>query len=324
MEQNRELAKAAGAELVRHELVSLQDVVRAFLQRQNENTRKAYEKELRRLTEWLEVEGFGDTARVLFTNGAGHANKLVLTWRNELEERGMASSTINRSMAAIRSMSKIARLLGLINWEVEVGNVQSSAYKDTAGPGVDAYKAIVKVLDEDSGSPRGARNKAMIFLLFERALRRFEVVGLDLADVDSKRCRVRVLGKGRREYEWHTVSRQTMDAIRSWILLRGDEPGPLFSSLDPAGKGDGRLSKSSLNRVVTEVGNKAGVKAWPHGLRHTAITAALDATKGDVRRVMKFSRHKRLDTLMIYDDNRQDHGGEISQLLADQVDSGDD
>jgi integrase len=42
----------------------------------------------------------------------------------------------------------------------------------------------------------------------------------------------------------------------------------------------------------------------PHRIRHSAITAALDATDGNVRKVQKLSRHRQLDTLMIYDDNR--------------------
>ena len=54
----------------------------------------------------------------------------------------------------------------------------------------------------------------------------------------------------------------------------------------------------------------------PHGLRHAAITEALDLTKGNVRAVQRFSRHRDLRTLTIYDDNRQDLAGEIARQLA--------
>lgn len=49
------------------------------------------------------------------------------------------------------------------------------------------------------------------------------------------------------------------------------------------------------------------------------MTAALDATQGDVRQVQKFSRHANLDVLMIYDDNRQDAQESISKMLADLI-----
>ena len=54
----------------------------------------------------------------------------------------------------------------------------------------------------------------------------------------------------------------------------------------------------------------------PHGLRHAAITEALNLTKGDVRRVQRFSRHKDVRVLNRYDDNREDLGGEVARLVS--------
>jgi integrase/recombinase XerC len=45
----------------------------------------------------------------------------------------------------------------------------------------------------------------------------------------------------------------------------------------------------------------------------------LDASNGDVRTAQRLSRHSRLDTLMIYDDNRQGLQGKASIVLADLV-----
>ena len=59
-----------------------------------------------------------------------------------------------------------------------------------------------------------------------------------------------------------------------------------------------------------------GLKVRPHGLRHAAITSALDATGGDVRRVSRFSRHRDIKTVMVYDDARADLGGEVAALVA--------
>jgi hypothetical protein len=51
------------------------------------------------------------------------------------------------------------------------------------------------------------------------------------------------------------------------------------------------------------------------GLRHTAITAALDAFNGDYRKTRAFSRHASLDTVRRYDDNRADHAGQVAYAL---------
>ncbi|WP_375492675.1 tyrosine-type recombinase/integrase [uncultured Nostoc sp.] len=63
---------------------------------------------------------------------------------------------------------------------------------------------------------------------------------------------------------------------------------------------------------------KAGVKKpmSPHRVRHSAITAALDATDGNIRKVQKLSRHADPRTLMIYDDNRNKDLWEMSELLT--------
>ncbi|HEX9485609.1 MAG TPA: hypothetical protein VF976_00965 [Gemmatimonadales bacterium] len=53
----------------------------------------------------------------------------------------------------------------------------------------------------------------------------------------------------------------------------------------------------------------------PRGLRHAAITGALDLT-GDQRAVQRFSRHKDVRTLTIYDDNRQDLAGDVAWRVA--------
>ena len=49
------------------------------------------------------------------------------------------------------------------------------------------------------------------------------------------------------------------------------------------------------------------------------MTDALDATGGDVRMVQRFSRHRDLRTLTIYDDNRLDLGGDVARLVAGRV-----
>ncbi|MGF1487528.1 MAG: hypothetical protein ACFBSE_10605 [Prochloraceae cyanobacterium] len=63
---------------------------------------------------------------------------------------------------------------------------------------------------------------------------------------------------------------------------------------------------------------EAGVKIIsPHKIRHSSITTALDPTDGDVRRVQKLSRHKNINTLLVYDDNRKNLQGEVTDLLDD-------
>jgi integrase/recombinase XerC len=129
---------------------------------------------------------------------------------------------------------------------------------------------------------------------------------------------VAVLGKGRSQRETLTLPPATRQALAAWVQVRGPEPGALFTALDRGHRGQ-RLSGTGLYLMIRQLGEEAGLRARPHGLRHAAITAALDLTGGDVRKVQRFSRHKNLQTVLRYDDNRQDLGGDVAKRLAEDA-----
>jgi len=187
------------------------------------------------------------------------------------------------------------------------------------------FKQILAVPDRDT--LKGKRDYALLRLLWDNALRRSEVSLADIQDLDLDGKKLWILGKGRgSQKEAIALSVPTIGALLDWLLTirEVDRRGPLFISLDRATKGH-RLSGTSIYRIVRDVALDAGVtkKLSPHRIRHSSVTAALEATGGDVLEVQKLSRHANLDTLMIYDDNRLNHQGEITDLLAGLVSIGD-
>jgi integrase/recombinase XerC len=208
---------------------------------------------------------------------------------------------------------KLASTLGLVPWTLTVANVKTQAYRDTRGPGLDGFKALLAGA-QAQGSAKGLRDVALLRLLRDLGLRRGEAVRLD---VDLAGNRLMVLGKARSQKEPVTLPAPTKAALMAWLEARGTEAGPLFLNFDRAGKG-GRLTGAAVYFIVRELGTKAGLKTRPHGLRHLAITSALDLMKGDVRAVQKFSRHRDMRVLNTYDDNRRDLAGDVARLVAGQ------
>ncbi|CCQ53844.1 integrase-recombinase protein [Crocosphaera watsonii WH 0005] len=94
----------------------------------------------------------------------------------------------------------------------------------------------------------------------------------------------------------------------------------MFISLDSRSRGS-RLSGDGLYKIVRCYCREAGIDKLmsPHRIRHSSITMALDKSDGDVRKVQKLSRHKNLNTLMIYDDNRNNDQLELSELLEEDL-----
>jgi integrase/recombinase XerC len=114
--------------------------------------------------------------------------------------------------------------------------------------------------------------------MFDLGLRRGEVVGLDVEDVDHAGQRLWVLGKGRAQKEVRTIPAQTLEAIDRWLTLRGAiarEAEPALFVNTARFKPGRRLTGHGLYRVIRSLGDLAGVRARPHGLRHASITGRL-------------------------------------------------
>jgi integrase/recombinase XerC len=217
-------------------------------------------------------------------------------------------------------MVKVARQIGRISWALDVESPKSEPYRDTRGPGLDGWKKLLTEARRLATSPEGKRNLALVRLMHDLGLRRGECVGLDLVDVDLDGGAVSIVGKGHTESIRLTLSRPALEALRDWIAARGDQAGALFTRLDRAAGNDlGRLTGDSVCVMVHALSRAAGLsrEARPHGLRHQGITRALDLTGGDVRKVQRFSRHAKLETLMRYDDSRRDDAGGIANLLGE-------
>ena len=297
-------------------LARLQAVRDSYLDTMSPNTRRAYIRDLIDFSKFMEAEP-DQALRTLMENGPGEANATALEYKAELLNRGLKPSTVNRRLYSLRSSIKLARMSGFITWGLEVSGVKSKPYRDTTGPGREGYLKLLEAAD--SSRPREIRDRAIIHLLYDRALRRGEVVQMDREDVDLTAGTISITGKGQREPETLKIPDETVNALRDWIKVRGKKPGPLFINFDRAGKGDGRLTADGIYKMILYRARQAGIKARPHGLRHTAITRALELTGGNLPAVQDFSRHAKTETLRIYDDNRGQRGGKVAQMVASEA-----
>jgi len=253
------------------------------------------------------VEGFLELS-------TANMNVRVSLFKSRLISEGKSEATINRRLAAVKSLVKFSRMIGATTSEVGVSGEKVKTYRDTKGVGTDGMKDILTVIDRSTA--KGKRDYAVMRLFWENALRRGEIEKLDLADFDG--ARLSILGKGRgSQKEWIELSTKAITALTEWIEVRGSQPGALFVSLDNRTAGH-RLTGKSLERLVSSYAKDAGIerKVTPHRLRHTSITAALEELNGDTRAAQTFSRHAKIETLMIYDDHRKNYQGQATNALA--------
>lgn len=285
------------------------------------NTRHAYEGDLKDFFKSMGRELTPATVAEFLSLGQYEALALVLKYKAHMIDRGLKEATVSRRLAAIKSLVRHARKVGMCGFTLEdVKGERVAQYRDTTGISREAYRVVLAGCDRSTVA--GKRDYALLRLLWDNALRRGEVAKTNVRDFDPSNRTLKILGKGKgTQVEVIDLSRPTTEALLDWLATRSPKAdAPLFCSLDPVTPGH-RLTGEGIRQIVVKYCQKAGVdkQMSPHRIRHSSITAALDATGGNVRKVQKLSRHANLQTLLVYDDNRQKLQMEITELLAEMV-----
>lgn len=296
------------------------DLVAMVLAGLKPQSQAGYLKDLKALAVFLGSASAAAAIARLYQLARGEANAVVAAWVAELLEHQLSPATIRRRVAAIARVFKAGRRFGLTDVTPEAELPRSEPLRDTTGPGKRGWDRMLALAETEakSGKPVALRNLAAVLLLHDRGLRRGELAGLDWpGDFDPTRPGVQILGKGKREMIWLTISDRASTAIQRWTAVRGDWEGPLFTRCDHAGKTPTRLTGHGVNDLVKALADRAELPRTvrAHGLRHQAVTEALDSG-WSVRDTMQFSRHVDPRTVMSYDDRRKDVGGEISRSLG--------
>lgn len=163
-------------------------------------------------------------------------------------------------------------------------------------------EAEVVMMQPDVRDPIGVRDRAILETLYSTGIRRFELIGLKVGDLDSERGTVMVrLGKGKKDRVLPIGERALL-----WIerYVREVRPGYL------CGRDEGTLFLTNLGEsIVPEylthrlrhyvAGAELGKTGSCHIFRHTMATAMLD-NGADVRFVQEMLGHANLKTTEIY------------------------
>jgi integrase/recombinase XerC len=300
-----------------------QSLVDAFFSSLNAKTKVNYQADLKDFTEFLKLRDVEDAAKTFIGYGPGQANAIALEYKISLKERALAPKTINRRLAALKSLVKFCNLVGLITWRLSVQGEKVLRYKDTRGMSVEVLGEMLDKSSENRNETKALRDVAIIRLFSDLGLRREEVASLDFPrDVDLSHNELLVLGKGQTERQRLSMAADTAKALKAWLEVRGDFEGALFTSLSNNQPENSRISLRGMTYLVTQSAKAIGVKSSPHKLRHTAITeAAIQIQKAGMplEELLDFSRHKDIRTALIYRDQIENRQGAISSMVAEQV-----
>ena len=151
-----------------------------FLAGRNPRTLAAYQADLEDYRRSMETRS-GSPPTVakavdwLLDGSAGLASVYASLYRSEMIKRGLSVTTINRRLATLRSLVKLANTHGLVTWTLSVENVPVQPYRVTGGPGRDGLRTMLAAAGAQPG-PKGLRDVALLRLLHDLGLRRSEAV----------------------------------------------------------------------------------------------------------------------------------------------------
>lgn len=278
-------------------------LIERWLESVADRTRKAYQADLNEFASYV-AESLSIDKSVAVESflrlSSPAAHDCVLGYLATLVERDLSNSTIARRLAAIKSVVKLGRVLGVSNWSIEIKAPKVEAYRNATGPNDSEWSRVIDRAKSD-GSDIGVRNLAMILTTHDLALRAGELLGLDLAhvelDANGKPTRIHILGKRRRDREPISISQspRVVAALSTWLAIRGSEPGPLFIPLDRSSKYRGvrRLTITGWEKTLDRIGGESGLgrKLHPHAIRHRAAETVHAATGGNMLAVSAKLRH---------------------------------
>lgn len=164
----------------------------------------------------------------------------------------------------------------------------------------------------DTSTIQGARDRAILEMLYATGLRVSELESLNRDQVDLKRREFMIRGKGRKP-RIVFVTQRAVNALEAWFSKRTDNFKPVFINLRRSRKTRSstgqelssgehrRLTTISIEYLVKRYARLAGVlkKVTPHTLRHSFATNLL--TNGaDIRSVQELLGHASITTTQIY------------------------
>ena len=255
------------------------------------NTLDAYQRDLRKLLDYLEREQ--KDIRDVTLHDLEHFSA-------GLHDIGIHPRSQCRILSGIRSFFRFVQLDGYRDDDptelLESPQIGDYLPEVLTTEEVDRLEASI-----DLSKWEGHRNRAIIEVLFSCGLRVSELVNLKLSDLYIDEEYVRVMGKGSKE-RLVPISRKAIDELKNWFYDRNlmkIKPGEEdFVFLNRRGA---HLTRTMILIMIKYQAKDAGIQKTisPHTLRHSFATALLEGG-ADLRFIQALLGHEDIGTTEIY------------------------
>lgn len=257
------------------------------------NSVLAYGRDLTDLCLALDQVGVGRAADL----ETGH----LRDWLRELGRRGLSGRSIARRLSAVRGFVRFAVREGWIAEDPSHGLAPPRVGRKLPRDRSSAELTSLLARSEVQGA-RGARDRAILAVLYGGGLRVSELCGLELTDLDRSAGLLKVLGKGERP-RLVPLGEVGLDAVDAYLNARNASPKAKVKATRYlfCGPSGARLTRQAVWKIVRRAGQALGLgsELFPHALRHSFASHLLSGG-ADLRSVQLLLGHASITTTEIY------------------------
>jgi integrase/recombinase XerC len=213
------------------------------------------------------------------------------------DARGCDSRTVCRKLSSIRALYRFLKITGILENDPAAAIPGPSIAKKRPAPlKVDEVMKLLRTSLAGRTDAAQRRDNAIMELFYASGMRRAELAGVRLADVDLAERTIRVTGKGNKE-RLVVINRAAAEAIEAYLRVRP-------RSADPAlflGRGGKALTPKHVWRIFRDIYRVSGIQkhASPHTLRHSFATHLVE-NGVDLETVRELLGHESLATTGVY------------------------
>ncbi|MFC5448007.1 site-specific tyrosine recombinase XerD [Paenibacillus aestuarii] len=259
----------------------------------SKNTLESYNRDIQQFMIYLEQHGITAWKDVGKTHVAGYLSSL--------KQLGRASATVSRCLVSIRAMMQF--LIRERKMETDPTLLVDPPKLEKKSPKVLSVSETGKLLEApQTDSSPGARDKAMLELIYATGIRVSELVALNVQDVHLDLGYIRCTGKADKErlIPISKISARClaiyMNEHRTKLLKKSPEEEALF-----VGHLGTRMTRQGFWKILKRYAEETSLEQdiTPHTLRHS-FAAHLLENGADLRSVQEMLGHADISATLVY------------------------
>ncbi len=260
----------------------------------SDNTVEAYAHDVRLLLGFLDDRAIGPVSEKVDV-------ELIQDFVNQLFELGLSAQSQARILSGIKSFYRYLLLEDLVkNDPTALIESPTLGRKLPEVLSVDEISRLVAAVD--LSSTQGARNKAMLEVLYGCGLRVSELINLQISNIYKDDGFLLVTGKGDKQ-RLVPIGKPTIKQLFLYIENERKHTSPVRGNADIVflNSRGSKLSRQMVFIVIRQLCEKAGIHKTisPHTFRHSFATHLLEGG-ADLRAVQQMLGHASITTTEIY------------------------